>query len=402
LKQFITLLLCAYSLSVSADTIRGVVRNGTTRKPSAGNEVILKRISNGMEDAGKTRTNLKGEFSFTVHNGQQSPFVIWVKHQEVTYTQIVMPDRRSVVVKIFDGSLTVDNIGLSEYVMVLQTLSGGDQLKVDELYTLDNQSAPSLTKNGQRTFDIFLPDNVRLLDASAQTPGSMPLKTVPVPDRAEKNKYYFSYPVRPGQTQFHITYSVAYSGKLAITPKLSLPAAHMFVVMPASFHFVPQDASTYAPTSSPQMNGASIYAANDASPQRDLGFQIEGFGAISQKQPGVETTVQSQSESNRPGGGLGVPNERPDPLHNSQWMFLCLLALFLGVGSIFVYTSKRRLKIDSSSRRANTNSETVLLEAVKEELFKLESDRLQQAISPGEYDDQKAALVRILQRSALR
>jgi len=102
LKQFITLLLCAYSLSVSADTIRGVVFNGTSRKASAGDEVILKRIGNGMEDAGKTKTNLKGGFSFTVADGQQQrPFVVWVKHQEITYSQMVIAGKRPAEVQVF-------------------------------------------------------------------------------------------------------------------------------------------------------------------------------------------------------------------------------------------------------------------------------------------------------------
>jgi hypothetical protein len=402
LKYFITLLLCTYWLSASAETIRGLVHNGTSRKPTAGDEVILKRIGNGMEDAGKTRTNRKGEFSFTVPNGLQGPFVVWVKHQEVIYTQIVGPGRGPIAVQIFDGSLTVNDIRLAEYVMVLQTSSGGDQLKVDELYTLDNRSSPPLTKNGEQTFDVFLADNVRLPDASAQTSGSMPLKTVLVADRAEKNRYHFNYPVRPGQTQFHLAYSIPYSGKLAIAPKLSLPAAHMFVVTPASIHFAAQDASTYAPTNNPRMKGASIYQAENIGSERTLGFQVEGTGALSMEQPGVETTAQVQADSNVPGGGLGVPNERPDPLHDSQWMFLCLLALFLGAGSIFIYMSKRRPKAHLSPRRGGTDSHAVLIETLKEELFKLESDRLQRTISSGEYDDQKAALDKVLQRSALR
>lgn len=404
MKQFITLLLCAYSLSVSADTIRGIVFNGTSRKASAGDEVILKRIGNGMEDAGKTKTNLKGGFSFTVADGQQQrPFVVWVKHQEITYSQMVIAGKRPAEVQVFDGSTSVANIRLAEHVMVLQTLSAGDQLKIDELYTLDNQSSPPLTRKGQRTFDIILPDDARLQDASAQTTGSIPLKVPVVADKADKNKYYFSYPVRPGQTQFHLTYTIPYGGKLTIMPKFSMPAAQMLIAMPNTIHFSAEDASSYAPAGNPQMNGVSIYLANNkVGSQRNFGFQIEGSGAMPREQAGGATTAQAQSETSLPGGGLGVPNEQPDPLHNSQWMFLCMMTLFLVAGGVFVYSSKRPLKMKASPQSGGTNSNSILLEAMKEEIFQLESDRLQQKISPREYDDQKAALDKTLQRAVQR
>ena len=86
----ITLLLFACSLVASADTLKGVVQNSTTNKPSAGDDVTLKKIGNGMEDVAKTKTNAKGEFSFTVPAAQQ-PYIVWVQHQGVTYTQAGLP-----------------------------------------------------------------------------------------------------------------------------------------------------------------------------------------------------------------------------------------------------------------------------------------------------------------------
>jgi hypothetical protein len=51
----ITLLLFLCSVTAVAETLRGVVQNSTINKPSAGDEVTLKKIGNGMEDVGKPR-----------------------------------------------------------------------------------------------------------------------------------------------------------------------------------------------------------------------------------------------------------------------------------------------------------------------------------------------------------
>ena len=68
-----------------------MVKNGTTNKPSPGDEVVLKRVGNGMEDVGTTKTNSKGEFTFNAPATQGRPYLIWVKHQEVTYTRVAQP-----------------------------------------------------------------------------------------------------------------------------------------------------------------------------------------------------------------------------------------------------------------------------------------------------------------------
>jgi len=220
----VLIVLSAFSLAASADTIRGVVRNSTTNKPSAGDEVILKKIARGMEDVGKTKTNARGEFSFDVPAGGQQPYIIWVKHQEVAYPKVAMPGSGATTVQVFDASPAVKEIRLQEHILALQTSPAGDSLKVDSIFTVANQSSPPRTKNGQHTFDIYLPENAKVEEATAQSAGSMALKTPVVPDQSEKNKYFFGYPLRPGQTQFRLAYSVPYSGKLSFMPKLSVPA----------------------------------------------------------------------------------------------------------------------------------------------------------------------------------
>ena len=48
----------------SAQTLTGTVKNSTTGKPSAGDEVVLLSLGQGMEEAGRTKADAKGNFSF--------------------------------------------------------------------------------------------------------------------------------------------------------------------------------------------------------------------------------------------------------------------------------------------------------------------------------------------------
>ncbi len=410
----ILILISAFSLAASAETIRGVVRNGTTNKPSAGDEVVLKKIASGMEEVAKTKTNSKGEFSFSVPSSQQ-PYLVWVKHQEVTYTKVATPGGGPAAVVVFDASADVPNITVQEQMMVMQTDPPGTTLKVDSLVTLNNTSSPPRTKNGQHTFEFYLPENARVEEATAQTLGSMALKT-PVVPAGEPNKYFFGYPLRPGQTQFRLSYSLPYSGKLSFSPKLTMPVDHILLVTPSSINLTPEDASVFTPKTDPQIpKNVSLFVGANLQPGARLGFQIQGTGELPREEAaggGGGGQGGSQGEDTRPGGGLGVPNERPNPLQNGQWLFLGVLTIFLAAGAVYVYTAKplqaaataaaKPPKVSGGKDRSSSFGSSMLMEAMKEELFQLESDRLQGRITQQEYEASKAALDTTLQRAVKR
>ncbi len=83
-------------------------------------------------------------------------------------------------------------------------------------------------------------------------------------------------------------------------------------------------------------------------------------------------------------------------------MFLGVLSLFLAAGATFVYTSNQNIPATATGQSKPKDRSGVLLEAMKEEVFQLESDRLQGKISPQDYTAAKAALDKTLQRAVQR
>ena len=152
----ITLILLVCSLAATADTLKGVVQNSTTNKPSVGDDVTLKKIGKGMEDVAKTKTNARGEFSFNVPAAQQ-PYIVWVQHQGVTYTQAGLPGGVPVAIRVFDAAASIKEITILDHAMALQTSEDGATLNGEEFYT-SRQSIDSAA-------NPYRPAHIRILSA---------------------------------------------------------------------------------------------------------------------------------------------------------------------------------------------------------------------------------------------
>ena len=400
MKQVVVTLLLVFSMAAAADTLKGVVQNSTTNKPSAGDDVTLKKIGQGMEDVAKTKTNAKGEFSFNVPASQQ-PYIVWVQHQGVTYTQAALPGGVPVALRVFDAAARLKEITILDHAMALQTSEDGATLNGEEIYTVGNQSTPPRTLTGKQTLVFYLPEGASIKESSVQT-GKTQLKTAAIPTE-EKNKFAFVFPIRPGTTQFHIIYTVPYSGKLEIDPKSDLPTGTLMVAAPDGIKFAASDSALYQANTNPQFKGVNFFVAKNVTPKQKVAFAISGKGEMPQpeQQAAAPRNNGAPGEPAGPGGGLGVPNERPDPLHSGQWLFLGVLSLFLAAGGVFVYTSNQNVAATAGAALPQDRSK-LLMEAMKEEVFQLESDRLNGKINAQDYQVAKAALDKTLQRAVQR
>jgi len=401
LKQFILLFFLSSLLAGagSAQTFTGTVTNGTTKTPAAGDEVTLIKLLQGMEEVASTKTNGRGEFKVS-GDGSSDPkarYMIRVRHAEVNYHEPLPPGRDTIQITVYDSAPKVAGLRLLEQSEVIQ--AQGNELQVIELFRVNNSSAPPLT---QPTFEFYLPEGASVRMGQGIFEGRMPVTSTPVPGK-ESNKYTLLFPLRPGNTQFEVVYTIPYQGTITIHPRLAMDADHYYVVTAKGISFSAQGGAAFQsmdqwPTDT-SVTGVDVHTIEGARLGQALSYQLSGAGVL------PDTTAQSQSpraqEDNRPGGGLGVPNERPDPLHSQQWLFLGVLTLFLAAGATYVYTSNHPAAAPAPGRKSLDRT-GLLLEAMKEEIFQLETDRLEGKISGKDYDSAKAALDKTLQRAVQR
>jgi hypothetical protein len=392
---FLLVIFIACSLSATAQVLTGAVTNGTRNKPAAGDDVILLSLAKGMEEQARTKTNAKGEFSFNMARTPNAMYLVRVHHQDVNYHEPVLPGANSVKVTVYDSKPTVPEITLLDQSQVYQAKD--DSVQVVELFRLSNTSSPPMT---QPTFEFYLPEGASIQAGQAVANGT-PIKSSPVA-RLEKNKYFFPYPVRPGETHFEVVYMMPYKGSFKAEPKIGMVPGKFYVVTPKSMRFVPGGSSVFSATNWPidtSIKEIETHVADNLQPGTQLAFEVSGTGML---QDAAAAQQPEAATDSRPGGGLGVPNEKPGPLQSAQWPLLGILVLALAAGAFFVYSASRSTAVVAATPAKPMDRNATLLEAMKEEMFDLETERLQGKLSPQEYAAAKSALDKTLQRAMQR
>jgi hypothetical protein len=408
LNRIASILLLACSLAVAAaaqqnETVTGFVTNGTVHKPSAGDQVILLKLQGGMQEEARAKTDNRGQFQFSI-NDSGAPHVIRVRHGDVNYHEVLPPGMKSVQVTVYNSVSKVPELKLLDQSEILE--ANENTLRAIEVFRLRNSAFPPVTQPG---FDIYLPEGATPRMAEAMSANGMPIKIAPVP-LSEKNKYNLNFPVRPGITQFEVVYTMPYSGKLTLQRKFDTPPDHLYVLAADGIEFSSSRANFQAadPKTWPvdaTMSGVTMHVMDGLPTGAEVAFDVSGKGLLPSQQESASAngqSAQSAPPQARPGGGLGTPNNRPDPLHNGQWAFLGVLTVFLAAGGVYVYTTAKPSPEPAAAPSGKKNRPGMLLEAMKEEVFQLESDRLQGKISTQEYESAKAALDKTLQRAVKR
>ena len=410
-------LLCFLSGAAFAAQITGTVRNATTGKPAAGDDVVLLSMAAGMEEVGRTKADSQGRFRLTVGDAT-TPYLVRVIHQKVTYHKPAPPGTQSVEVEVYDAAAKVE--GVRAVVDVLRIEADSSSLQVTELYGISNNSQPPRTQMSERSFEIYLPAGAEIQSSSAMTSGGMPVNSAPVPT-GEKNRYALIFPLRPGETRFQLSYRLPYSGEMDFQPRLLQPTEHMVVMLPPSMRFR-SNAGEGAFQSMPDESGANVQVATSSNPGAEPSFHISGVGTMPRDAQAQGTGPRplaqggapagGTDEASRPGGGLGRPIDTPDPLHEYRWQLLGGMALLLALGAFFVWNrSAGAVAGVQAAGLAPTHGvftpvardrSGMLLEALKEELFLLETERHQGKITSAEYEKAKAALDQTIQRAVTR
>jgi hypothetical protein len=418
--RFFAAILLLLSGLCSAQTLTGTVNNGTTHRPSAGDDVILIKLGQGMEESTHTKTDAKGGFSLKIED--PGPHLIRVIHQGVTYHKMAPPNSTSIDVDVFDTAKKLDAISVTADVMRFQVEN--NQLEGIRVFAVNNSSEPPRTQNNPQNFEFFLPDGAQVDQAMGMTAGGQPVN-ISAEQQKEKNRYAFNFPLRPGETQFQVVYHLPYSGQMTINPKLLYGAQHFVIMVPKAMKFSAAPGTVFQAMDDPRQSDATVQVVTNATAGQALGFSISGAGVLAAAQDDsagsprpAAPNSSTASAADRPGGGLGPPIDAPDPLEKYRWFILGGFGVVLAAGAIIiagrsksgppVFVSDVEAADVASPNYAGTpegkssGRSALLLEALKEEMFQLELDHKQGRISVDEYAKAKAALDQTLDRALKR
>ena len=397
-------------------TLTGVVTNKTTNKPSGGDEVTLIRLQQGMQEAAHTKSDAKGHFSIEVTD--EGVHLIRVTHDKANYFRPVQPGAESVEVEVYNAAAKVEGVTGEADVLRIQTDPGGTGLQVVENFFVKNDSKPPRTQFSDRPFEFYLPAGAVVAGSAALGPGGMPVQAAPVPLGDAPNHYAFVFPVRPGETRFQITYKVPYSGSFTFAPKPVIATDTVAIMMPKAMGFKAGASAPY--TAVTEETTAQTYVARNVQPSQPLEFTVSGKGELPRDtaatpaggaaggaaEPGSVAATSNgggtAATDTRPGGGLGTPIDPEgtnDPWAKYKWWILGGLALLLAGGAGILLKGGAGGPVAAAPAVAPVPGGGGLLGALKEELFALETDKLQGKVTDAEYGQQKAALEVVLRRA---
>ena len=395
-----TVLLVA-GVSARAGELHGSVRNGTTGKAASGIEVILIQLRGGMQPVANSQSDAQGQFSFDHPSLGAQPMLVRAVYKGINFHQPVPPGSSNVEVSIFEPSKDPKTISVTSRIVFFQP--NGASLTVGEEYSIQNHSQPPQAYfRADGNFEFVLPENAHLQQVAASGPTGMPVVQAPI-DKG-KGKYAIAYALRPGQNTMRYSYEVPYPGN-ATTIKLATvyPAAQLLVVASPTMQISGDGLERGG-----EEQGMSVYGRENVPANNVMDVNISG------------TAPPLQAGGAESGGGQGNRDTSAVPAANIQsvpgrldvlkWP---LIAGFVGIFALGAMLLARKpvaavaggLPAASSSPASGTKPNPLSqvdaavgtsLEALKDQMFRLELRRQAGTISEAEYAQERARAEKVL------
>jgi len=397
-----------------AGTVHGTVKNGTSGKPAGGIEVILIQLQGGMQSVANSKTDDQGQFSFDNPSLGAQPMLVRAVFHGVNFHQPVPPGTSQIQVEVFEPTQDEKTISVPSHIVILQP--NGSNLVVGEEYSIQNSSTPPKAYfRADGNFEFAIPDGAQLQQAAAWGPSGMPVVQATI-DKT-KNRYAIAYSFRPGESGMRYSYELPYAGNAA-TVKLPTvyPGAKLLVLAPPS---VTVSGEGLQPGG--QEQGMTIYGRTGLPANALFAVNISGTASP----PGANN---SGNESGQDAGNNGSVSVIPGRLDVLKWPLIggfiglfALGALLLArrpvvavaavgppsPGPVDVVAPKAE-KAPAAAPRASApvaNAPSLAevdaavgfsLEALKDQIFRLELRRQAGTISEEEYARERARAEKVL------
>jgi len=425
LVSLLALLLVAAG-TAEAGAVRGIVKNGTTGKPSPGVELVLVQLQGGMQEVAQSKSDAQGGFMFDNPALGVQPMLVRATYKGVNFNQAVPPGSSSVQVDIYEPSKDAKTITVPSHVVIFQP--NGPTLIVGEEYQIQNNSQPPLAYyRADGNFDFTLPEKGMLQQVAAAGPSGMQVVQLPIDKK--NNRYSIAFAFRPGSSRVRISYELPYADTAAAVKIPTLyPGGRLLVAAPPTVQIAGEGLSPAG-----QEQGMSLYAREDVPAGTLISLKVSGSAPPPDANAGSEQGQQGRDAQQ--GGESAAANIQiqavPGRLDVLKWPLIFgfvvvfgLLAVSLarkpvvavaGAGAAHEAAPAQRPKkpnpeaahaVQSAEVPAPSNGSVSLaqvdaavgtsLDALKEQLFRLELRHQAGTITEAEYAQERAKAEKVL------
>jgi len=396
--------LCA--ASAQAGTLHGTVKNGTTGAVAPAVEVILIQLQGGMQPVANSRTDAQGQFSFDHPSLGGQPMLVRAVYKGINFHQPVPPGTSTVEVNIFEPSKDPKIIAVASRIVFFQP--SGANLTVAEEYSIQNHSQPPQAFfRPDGNFEFVIPVGARLQQVAASGPTGMPVVQAPL--EKGKGKYAIAYALRPGQNTVRYSYEVPYPANAATVKVATIyPAQRLLVVAAPSMQI-----SGDGLQSGGQEQGMSVYGRENLPANNVMAVNVSGTapplqaGAADSGGGGQGAQEPQDSQATAPAANIQSVPGRLDVL---KWP---LIAGFVGIFVLGAMLLARKpvLAVAGDAPAPNAAPKSApgssalsqldaavgtSLDALKDQMFRLELRRQAGTISEEEYAQERARAEKVL------
>jgi hypothetical protein len=319
---------CAFLLATPVFAeIDGTVLNGTTNQPQASVALTLvKPGAQGMQTLGQTTSDAQGHFRFEHDQPGGGPQLIQAEYQGVTYNMLMTPNipTSGVSVRVYNATKSAAAAQISQHMIVVQPSES--QTSVNETLIVENSSNQTFSNPETGEARFFLPPAANgQVRVQVQGPGGMPLPR-PAEKTEEDNVFKVNYAIKPGQTQFEISYVLPVGSPETFRGRTvrikGQPDAPVRLVVPPGVTVQSSDVRSLG--QEPQTQ-AMIYDLTSPS----FTLNISGTGTL-----GQGDQASDEDEADRP----QVSENNPPVYHHLGWLVGLGMGL-LGVAAVLLYRS---------------------------------------------------------------
>lgn len=406
----VTLLACLLGGFVQAATLHGTVKNATSGKAAAGVEVILLQLQGGMQPVANTKSDAQGQFSFENDAIGGQPMLVRAVYKGVNFHQPVPPGKSDVEVSVYEPSKDPKTISVSSRIAFFQP--NGSILTIGEEYSIENNSQPPQAYfRPEGDFEFVIPEDGHLRQVGVAGPTGMPVTQSPIDKK--NGRYAIAYAFRPGQSTVRYSYELPYPNN-ATTVKMSMvyPAARLLVVAAPS---VQLSGDGLQPGG--QEQGLSVYGRENLAANSVVAVSLSGTAPpLTADSAAAESGPQGRDAQQGP-AAAGNVQQIPGRLDVLKWP---LIVGFLGLFAFAALLLSRKQVVavpagvpvdvtaapptkklggarDAANRLASVDAAVgTSLDALKDQLFRLELRRQAGTITEQEYARERAQAEKVL------
>lgn len=407
--------------AVMGATLHGNVVNGTTGKPAGGVEVILISLQGGMQPVANSKTDGEGAFTFDNPGVGAQPMLVRAVYRGVSFHQALPPGRDTVSVSVYEPTSDAKTIEVPSHIVIFQP--NGSSLTVGEEYAVHNKSTPPQAYfSAAGNFQFALPENAELKQIAAAGPAGMPVVQAPI--EKGKNRYAIAYAFHPGDSNVRIGYELPYPNDAAT---VKLPTGYgggrLLVAAPPT---VKVSGDGLQPAGTDQ--GMSIYQRSDVAMGTVVAVSLSGTAPPPSSGGDSGGNTQGQEGEGQAGSGAAI-QVVPGRLDALKWP---VAIGFVGLFALGAYLLSKKQVAVTISGPAGTEAQAASapqrkaaaaaqapqtpapaqpaaatmasvdaaagrsLDALKDQIFRLELRRQAGTISEEEYARERAKAEQVL------